>query len=86
MDEGSSKAIPLRRSRSGSRAVAVSGRRWLQPITASVRLAFEPPRQVWLATLGGTAVVLRTARTTWERLVAEGTEIESWLRDLRSRA
>jgi hypothetical protein len=86
MEEGTNKAIPLRRSRAGTRAVAVTGRRWIEPITVSVRAALEPPRQVWLATLGSAAITLRTARNAWERLVAEGAEIESWLRDLGSRS
>lgn len=86
MEEGTSKAIPLRRSRAHTRAVTVSGRRWLQPITTSVRAAFEPPHQIWLATLGTAALGIRMAWSTWERLVAEGAEVESWLRELGSRS
>jgi hypothetical protein len=81
MEEGTSKAIPLRRSRNGTRAVAIQGRRWTEPLTTGVRFVLEPPRQVWLATLGGTALTLRTARDAWARIVAEGTAIEHSLWD-----
>jgi hypothetical protein len=85
MEEGTSKAIPLRRSRTGTRAVAVQRRRWTEPLTASVRFALQPPRQVWLATLGCTALTLRTARDAWARIVAEGTSVEHSLWELTAR-
>jgi hypothetical protein len=77
MDEGTSKAIPIRRSR-GTRGVAV--RSWSGGIEAGVRLAFAPPRQIWLASLGGTALVVRTLRGLWSQLVAEGGAVETRLR------
>lgn len=80
MEEGTSKAIPLRRSRAGTRAVVVRTQRWSEGITASVRYALAPPRQIWLASLGGTTLTLRGARAVWSRLVAEGTQAERWLR------
>jgi len=79
MEEGTSKAIPLRRSR----AVAVRQQRWVDriaPIAAGMRAALAPPRQLWLASLGGSALTLRGARSAWLRLVAEGTAVEGWLR------
>jgi hypothetical protein len=75
MDEGSSKAIPLRRSRGGTRAVIVRAPAWLR-----ARRVFAPPRQLWLASLGGTALTLRGVREAWARLVAEGVSAETWLR------
>ncbi|HYR95497.1 MAG TPA: hypothetical protein VEM57_02130 [Candidatus Binatus sp.] len=40
----------------------------------------EQPRQLWLATLGGTALTIRNARTAWSQAVAEGIVVEGWLR------
>ena len=75
MDEGTNKAIPLRRSR--TRALTVRSRSWSENLTAGVRRALEPPRQVWLASLGGPALVVRGIRNAWARLVAEGAEVEA---------
>lgn len=80
MEEGTSRAIPLRRSRGTTRAVTVRPRGWTERITTNVRRAFEPPRQIWLASLGSTALTLRGVRDAWARLVTEGAEAESWLR------
>jgi len=74
MDDGISKAIPLRRSR-GTRAVALRPPGWL-----SAERMLAPPRQVWLASLGGTALALRGLRDAWSRLVGEGITVESRLR------
>jgi hypothetical protein len=81
MEEGtSSKAIPLRRSRGTTRAVATSPRRWVEVISTGARYALSPPRQVWLASLGGTAITLRGMHAAWSLMVAEGTTVEGWLR------
>lgn len=73
------KAIPIRRSRGTTRS-APAGGRWTDGIGAGVRGALTPPRQVWLATLGGTALALRGARALWGRLVTEGGAVEETLR------
>ena len=85
MEEGTSKAIPLRRSRNGTRAVAVRPQPWAQSITAGVRYVLEPPRQLWLASLGGTALTVKAARFAWSAVVAEGVDVDGWLRRTRSR-
>jgi hypothetical protein len=88
MEEGTtSKAIPLRRSRNGTRTVpARSSRRWTDTVTGGVRAVLSPPRQLWLAGLGTTALALRGTRGAWTRLVAEGATAESWLVGLVARA
>jgi hypothetical protein len=82
MEEGtsSSKAIPLRRSRAASRAVALRTPRLNEAITAGVRYVLEPSHQLWLAGLGGAALAVRGARAAWSRMVAEGAQVESRLR------
>ena len=75
MDEGTSKAIPLRRSR--TRVLTVRSRSWSDGITAGVRRVLEPPRQIWLASLGGPFLVVRGVRELWSRLVAEGAAVEA---------
>jgi len=82
MDDGTSsgKAIPLRRSRTGSRAVAGQPTRWSDSLTGGLRYALEPPRQVWLVGLGSTAITIRGARAAWSLLVSEGAAAEAWLR------
>jgi hypothetical protein len=81
MEEGTSKAIPLRRSRNGARTAGSHGeRRWSDAIAEGVRRITTPPRQLWLATLGTTALAVRGTRAAWERLVDEGTTAETWLR------
>ena len=80
MDEGSTKAIPLRRSRGTAVRSAPASGRSSDGIGASVRGALTTPRQLWLATLGGTALAVRGVRTVWTRLVAEGDVVESTLR------
>ena len=77
MDEGTNKAIPLRRSR--TRALTVRSRTWTDTVSAGVRRVLEPPRQVWLASLGGPALVVRGLREAWARLVAEGAAVEATL-------
>ena len=80
MEEGTNKAIPLRRSRSGARAVTTRPPGLTGRLTVGLRRAFEAPRQAWLAGLGGVAVTVRGARITWSHLVSEGAAVESWLR------
>jgi len=80
MEEGTSKAIPLRRSRNGARTAASGERRWSDALAEGVRRITEPPRQLWLATLGTTALAVRGTRAAWERLVEEGASAETWLR------
>jgi len=80
MDEGTNKAIPLRRSRGTTRAVTLRPRGWTEGLTAGVWRVLEQPRQLWLATLGGTALTIRNARTAWSQAVAEGIVVEGWLR------
>ena len=82
MDEGtsSSKAIPLRRSRATTRAVTVR-ERWSGGLATGVRYALTSPRQLWLATLGGTTIALRGARAAWSAMVTEGETVEGWLRE-----
>ncbi len=81
MDEATSvgKAIPLRRSRASARAGAAPPSGWTDTVAGGMRYALEPTRQVWLASLGGTAIALRGARAAWLLLVSEGTAAEAWL-------
>jgi hypothetical protein len=80
MDEGRSKAIPLRRSRGAAAQRAVIGSRtWQGSIAAAARVALEPPHQVWLVALGGTTLAARAAHAAWSRLVSEGAATERWL-------
>ena len=78
MDERMNKAIPLRRSRSGVRALAARPLRLTERFTAGVRRALSPPRQIWLVSLGSAALTVRGARTVWSHLIAEGAAIETW--------
>jgi hypothetical protein len=80
MEEGTSKAIPLRRSRTGARTVTQPGTRWSERLATSARSVLAPPRQLWLAGVGGTALALRAAREAWSRAVAEGAAVEEWVR------
>ena len=87
MDEGtSSKAIPLRRSRKSTRAVSVRRPGWTDGLSSGVRYVLAPPRQLWLATLGGTTITLRGARAAWAAMVAEGAAAEERLRRSFGRA
>jgi hypothetical protein len=81
MEEGtSSKAIPLRRSRTASRAVTTGPWRLTETLATGARYVLSPSRQVWLASLGGTAITLRGVQAAWELMVAEGAAVEGWLR------
>jgi len=39
-----------------------------------------PPRQLWLAGLGASALAWRTIQGTWTRAVTEGAAVEDWMR------
>ena len=81
MEEGTSKAIPLRRSRNGTRTVVHRGeRRWSDALTYGIQRVTAPPRQIWLASLGTTALAVRSVRAAWDWLVEEGASAEGWLR------
>ena len=80
MDEGTIKAIPLRRSRGGMRALTARPLRLTERLTAGVRRVLSPPRQIWLASLGSAVLAARGTRTAWSHLVAEGAAVEGWLR------
>lgn len=84
MEEVTRKAIPIRRSRSTARSAPVGAQGWTEGMAAGVRLALAPPRQVWLASLGATAVTVRGARALWEQLLAEGAQTQARLRSLLS--
>jgi hypothetical protein len=79
MDEGTSKAIPIRRSRATARVVAVRPQPWTPSLSAGVRAAMEPPRQLWLAALGGTVLAIRGVRTAWALMISEGALVEAQL-------
>ena len=80
MEDGPSKAIPLRRSRGSTRTPTGRPLRLTERLTAGVRLALSPPRQIWLAGLGSAVLAARGTRTAWSHLVAEGAAVEGWLR------
>ena len=80
MDEGTIKAIPLRRSRGGVRVLTARSLRLTERLTAGVRRVLSPPRQIWLASLGGAVLAVRGARAAWSQLVTEGAAVEGWLR------
>ena len=80
MEEGTSRTIPLRRSRGSVRALTARPLRLMERLTAGVRWALSPPRQIWLASLGSAALTVRGARTVWSHLLAEGAAVEDWLR------
>ena len=81
MEEGMSKAIPLRRSRNGSRAVATrSEGGWVEGLGSGAQLVLAPPRQLWLAGLGASALAWRTIQATWTRAIDEGAAVEDSLR------
>jgi hypothetical protein len=81
MEEGMSKAIPLRRSRNGSRVVATrTDAGWIDGLGNGAQLVLAPPRQLWLAGLGASALAWRTIQDTWTRAVVEGAAVEDWMR------
>jgi hypothetical protein len=80
MDEGTSKAIPLRRSRAATRTVTARPFGLTERLTFGVRQAMSPPHQLWLATLGSAALTVRGVRIAWSHLVSEGAAVEGWLR------
>jgi hypothetical protein len=83
MEEGmSTKAIPLRRSRSTTRGSIDSSSGLTARIGSGLLMTAAPARSLWLATLGGTSFAIRGASTIWRSLIAEGASIERWLRGL----
>jgi hypothetical protein len=81
MEEGRNKTIPLRRPRTARpRLSAVRRATWLDGVKSGVQaLVLLPPRQLWLAGLGGTSLTLRLGREAWARMVAEGSRLEGRL-------
>jgi len=88
MDEGKTKAIPLRRGR--SRVTSRRTQVWLGDLAARAQtvqaIVFGPPRQLWLASLGGTALTIRNTRAVLARMVAEGAALENRLLDVLPRS
>ena len=80
MEEGTSKAIPLRRPRGAAQALASRPLQLTERLGAGVRRVLLPPRQIWLASLGGAVLAVRGARAAWSQLVTEGAAVEGWLR------
>ena len=81
MEEGiSTKAIPLRRSRSTSRGSIEQSSGLTARIGSGLRTTVAPARSFWLASLGGTSFAIRGATTIWQSLIAEGASVERWLR------
>jgi hypothetical protein len=80
MDEGTGKTIPIRRSRGANGTAGVTA-----TIAAGFRRIADQPRQMWLAGLGAAALTARGAVAAWDRMVAEGTELETDLRRALSR-
>jgi hypothetical protein len=54
--------------------------RWSDGLVAGAQTLLSPPRQLWLAGLGGSRLGLSGARAAWALLVAEGADAERWLR------
>jgi len=86
MEEGTGKAIPLRRSRTATRPAAVRPQGVTEGVRGLVARVLDPPRQLWLATLGTAGVTVRGAGAAWQLLVDEGEAVESWLRRTLRRA
>jgi hypothetical protein len=81
MEEGiSTKAIPLRRSRSTSRGSIEQSSGLTARIGSGIRTTIAPARSLWLASLGGTSFAIRGATTIWQSLITEGASVERWLR------
>jgi hypothetical protein len=83
MEDGTSKAIPLRRSRT-ARVVPVQARRLTDRVTSAVQAALSTPRQLWLAGLGGGVLAWRGVAGAWRHLVTEGAEAERRFRGASS--
>ena len=58
----------------------IDGNGAIDALTDGMRRVSAPPRQVWLASLGTTALAVRSVRAAWDRLVEEGATAEGWLR------
>ena len=86
MEEGTGKAIPLRRSRTAARPAAFRPHDAVDGVRGLAARVLEPPRQLWLATLGTAGVTVRGAGAAWQLLVGEGEAVEAWLRRTLRRA
>ena len=85
MEEGTNKAIPIRR-RNGTRSVeVVTPRSWSETLGAGMWSVLGQPRQLWLASLGGVALTFRGLRTGWSRLISAGETVEGLLRGVLGR-
>ena len=82
MDEGisSTKAIPIRRSRSATRGAIEQPSGLTARIGSGLLTTIAPARAIWLASLGGTSFAIRGATTVWLSLLDEGAAVERWLR------
>jgi hypothetical protein len=81
MDEGiSTKAIPIRRSRSAGRGSVEQPSGLTGRLGSGLRSTVAPARSIWLASLGGTSFAIRGATAVWFSLISEGAAVERWLR------
>ena len=80
MEEWISKAIPIRRSRAATPLSASDAGLLSTTLTSGARALLTPPREIWLASLGGASLTIQLVRTAWARMVAEGTQAEGVLR------
>ena len=86
MEEWISKAIPIRRSRAATRWSASDPGLLSTTLTSGARVLLTPPREIWLASLGGASLTIQLVRTAWARMVAEGTQAEGALRRVLGRS
>ena len=86
MEEWISKAIPIRRSRAATPLSASDAGLLSTTLTSGARALLTPPREIWLASLGGASLTIQLVRTAWARMVAEGTQAEGVLRRVVGRA
>ena len=80
MEEWISKAIPIRRSRAATPLSTSDAGLLSTTLTSGARALLTPPREIWLASLGGASLTIQLVRTAWARMVAEGTQAEGVLR------
>ena len=82
IDEGKNRTIPLRRGRT-PRASKRRAQQWAASVRAGAQqvqaIVFTPPRKLWLAGLGGTALTIRATQAMVQRLIDEGTALEDRL-------
>jgi len=85
MEEWISKAIPIRRSRAATRSSASDAGLLSTTLASGARVFLTPPREIWLASLGGASLTIHLVRAAWARMVAEGTQAEEVLRRIVGR-